>query len=69
MNKEKEILKKKIIDFENGVKDWCIVENKSNIHPQMVEKAFNKIKNMKNQYRNMTDLETEKNESRKIFIV
>ena len=69
MNKEKEAFRKKIIEYENGVKDWCIVDNKNVSFKPLVDKAFNKIKEMKRQYKNMSDLESDKNENRKIFIL
>ena len=69
MNKEKEEFRKKIIEYENGVKDWCIVDNKNISLKPLVDKAFNKIKEMKIQYKNMSDLESDKNENRKIFIL
>lgn len=69
MNKEKEAFRKKIIEYENGVKDWCIVDNKNISLKPLVDKAFNKIKEMKIQYKNMSDLESDKNENRKIFIL
>ena len=69
MNAEKEKFKKEILDYEQGVKDWCIVDNKNMFFKPIVDKAFENIKMMKRQYKNMSDLETKANDNRKIYLI